>query len=49
MSSTLKPIKKQEHKCFFRRKLLKKNIISQLKDLDLYTHIQILKNTYLAK
>ena len=35
MSSISKLTKKQEHKSFFKKKLLKKYITSQLKNLDL--------------
>ena len=35
MSSTSKPTKEQKHESFFKRKLLREYITSQLKDLDL--------------
>lgn len=43
MSSTLKPTKKQEYESSFRKKLLKKHIISQPEDPDLiclYTNLE---------
>ena len=49
MSSTSKPTKKQEHESFFRRKLLREHITSQLEDPDLVCLYTDLKEHLLSQ